>query len=171
MIALADSDADELCAGLLTRALLPLVPVEHRGALVQGLLDEGAGHRALVGTDLAVVVRRIDLADLHAVNLQFARSLVDHGLDGRDQLVLAWPPLWSAQRRVGQDGNCAESHSRWLIAERQRIACRAEVATADIRAILLNDVEIGAQQPSVLAEAKLGMALKGRTRSAEGVLL
>ena len=43
-----------------------LVPVEHRGALVQRLLQEGAGHRSLVHADLAIRVRRVDLADLRS---------------------------------------------------------------------------------------------------------
>src|SRR5262245_30312320 len=66
MVALADSDADKLVPVLLARALFPLIPIEHRSTLVQCLLDEGAGNRALVRTDLAIVVRRVDLADLHA---------------------------------------------------------------------------------------------------------
>src|SRR3954454_23094413 len=161
MIALADADAYQLVAVLLARALLPLVPVEHSGTLVQCLLDTGTGHRTLVGTDLSIIVRRVHLADLHPVNLQFTRRLIDHRLDGGNQLVFARPALWPAQGSVGQDGDRAKPHRCRLIDERRCVAGGTEAAPADVGAVLLHDIKIGSQQPAVVAEAEFDMPLEG----------
>ena len=68
-------------------------------------------------------------------------------------------------------GIAAPAHRRRLIDERQRVAGRAEIAAADVGPVLLHDVEIGGEQPAILAEAELELALEGRARGADGVFL
>jgi hypothetical protein len=108
---------------------------------------------------------------MHPVDTEFTRCLVDHRLDRRHELVLARPALRSAQRRIGQHRYCLEPHRGRLIDKRQRITRGAEVAAADVRTVLLNNVQISGEQLPIFAEAELGVTLECRTRGAERVLL
>src|SRR5215813_5600674 len=99
MVALPNADAGHLAAVALARAGLLLVPVELLRALVERLLHEGRRERSAVRSDLAARIRRVDLADRDAVDLQLARDLVHDRLDDGDELVLARTALRTCWRR------------------------------------------------------------------------
>src|SRR5215467_15699592 len=171
MIALADADAGHLAADALAGLFLLLLPLEHLGSLVERLLLEGAGDRALIGTHLARRLRRVDPADREPIDAKLARCLVDHRLDDRCELIFSRTTLWPNRRRVSEHRDGAPPHCGRLIKDRQCVAGSAEVATADVRTVFLHDVEVGCEQFAVLAEPKLDAPLEARARAADAVFL
>jgi hypothetical protein len=79
--------------------------------------------------------------------------------------------LRTDRRRVGQDRHGAPAHRVGLVDDRERIAGGAEVAAADMRTVLLHDIEVGREHLAVGAEAELDMALEARPRAADAVFL
>src|SRR5689334_12822462 len=68
----ANANANHLAATTLTGQLEFLLPLEAGGALLQRILEEGAGHRLLLLAVLAVGVRCVDEADREAVDPELA---------------------------------------------------------------------------------------------------
>ncbi len=114
---------------------------------------------------------RVHAPDRQPVDAELPRRLVHHRLEDRHELVLAGSALRTDGRRVGEHGHRAPTHRIGLIDHRERIAGGAEVAAADMRAVLLHDVEVGGDELAVLAEAELDVALEARTRAADAVFL
>src|SRR5216684_8936000 len=98
----ADPDADHLGAAPLAAELDLFIPLEALGALLQRLLEEGAGEVFPLLAVLAAAVGRIDHADGEAVDVELARGLVEDRLHGKRGLVLARPALWATERRIGE---------------------------------------------------------------------
>ena len=102
VVALADANAGDLAAPAAPAALDLFRPVPALSAQLQGLGHVGAGHRALVGVELGIRVRRVDAADGHPVEPQFLGGLVHQRLENGGDLVLPGPALGAPGRGVGE---------------------------------------------------------------------
>ena len=71
------------------------------------------------------------------------------GSNAGDELVLAGTALWSDRRRIGEHRHGAPAHGLGLVEHRERIAGGAEIAGAQMRPVLLHDVEVGGDQLAV----------------------
>src|SRR5690606_27380791 len=130
-----------------------------------------ARHAGLTRTEPRRVVRRVDAADLEAVDAELPCGLVDPRLDGARDLVLAGAALRAARRRVRHHGHAAETHRGRRVHERYGFGCRLPVIEARVRAVLLNDEEIRGRDAAVRCKAQADPALETRARGAYEVLL
>ena len=98
VIGLTHTDADDLGALALPAELLLRRPVKTLGTLRQRIFQIAAGGRRALGAAQRAGLRRVEQADGEAIDTQFARGLVEQGLDDMHQLVVAGAALRTAHR-------------------------------------------------------------------------
>ena len=107
---LADAHAGNLRAVALSAQRLALLPVELLGGHGKRFGHVRAGQRDALRTVHGALARRVDHANLQAVEPQFPRRLVDQRLHARGHFVLTRPALGRSRRRVGEYAQTAEPH-------------------------------------------------------------
>src|SRR5579872_3357316 len=168
----ADADTDHLVAVALPGKLLLLFPVEQLTTLDERIFQIRAGQLALGVLALeAVVVRRIDAADLQPVHAELARGFVEQRLDRHRRLVFSGTALRTARWRVGEHGRATPAHRLRLVDDLRRFAGIAEVPETDVRAVVLDDENVQGGDTAVFGKPDLGPALEAGAARPVGVFL
>ena len=169
-----DADAARLGSTAFGLARCFFLPLELLRAAVQRFFEETTGRVASHAFDgyseFRLALRAIDAAQSHLVNAEFARSLGKDGFDEGDSLHSAGRALCAARRRIGHHRNCALTHSRWLVQQRDNASRRCTVALRVIRATVANREHVNRCNPAILGKADLHAANKTWARATDVVL-
>ena len=170
VVTLANAETAHLAA-VFPGLVFPVVPVEHRSALVQRLIHVRTGDRFLICVDCRVIVDRIDPANLQPVDTQFPCGLVYDGRHCRGHLILPRPALCTAWRGIGQYRQTAKAHRIGIINQRDSAARRGCVTTGRVSANVLDNKHICGRGLAVGGKAHLHPALEADTGGTHVVLL
>ena len=125
----------------------------------------------MVGVQLGVRVRRVDVADGHPVEPQLLGGLVHQRLENGGDLVLPRPALGAPGRGVGEHRHRAQAQRFGLVEDADCAAGGRGVAPGALGPQVLHDVEVHGRDPAIGGEARLDPALEADSGRADVVLL